>query len=81
MKKSLRNNNHKSYSEVLSGLYTEAELDKMPKKVLTQIAESAYLSSKIDLLPDDESEYDDNEIDSLAIRANVQSKFHHLGHF
>lgn len=80
MKKSLRNK-QKSYCEMLSSLYSEAELAKMPKKVLTQIAERAYLSGKIDLLPDDQSEYDDNELDALAIRANVQSKFHHLGHF
>jgi len=81
MKKSLRNNPHKSYSEVLLGLCSEAELAKMPKKVLTELAERAFLSERIDLLPDDQSEYDDNEIDALAIRANVQSKFHHLGHF
>ncbi len=80
MKKSLRNK-QKSYCEVLSGLYSEAELAKMPKRVLTQIAEKAYLSEKIDLLPDDQSEYDDSEVDALAIRANVQSKFHQLGHF
>lgn len=80
MKKSLRNK-QKSYCEVLSGLYSEAELAKMPKRVLTQIAEKAYLSGKIDLLPDDQSEYDDSEVDALAIRANVQSKFHQLGHF
>jgi hypothetical protein len=81
MKKSLRNIHQKSYCEVLLGLYTEAELAKMPKKVLTDLAERAYLSDKVDLLPDDQSEYDDNELDALAIRANVQSKFHHLGHF
>lgn len=81
MKKSLRHKHQKSYCEVLSGLYTEAELAKMPKKVLTQIAERAYLSSKIDLLPDDESEYDSNDVDTLAIRANVQSKYNQLGHF
>lgn len=80
MKKSLRNK-QKSYYEVLTGLYSEAELAKVPKKVLTQIAERTYLASKIDLLPDDQSEYDDNELDSLAIRANVQSKYNHLGHF
>jgi hypothetical protein len=80
MKKSLRNK-QKSYYEVLTGLYSEAELAKVPKKVLTQIAERAYLASKIDLLPDDQSEYDDNELDALAIRANVQSKYNHLGHF
>lgn len=80
MKKTLRNK-HKSYSEVLSGLYSEAELAKMPKKALIEIAERAYLAGKIDILPDDQSEYDDNELDALAIRANVQSKFHHLGHF
>jgi len=80
MKKSLRNN-HKSYCEVLSGLYTEAELAKMPKKVLTEIAERAYLSRKIDILPDDQSEYDDSEVEAPAIRVNVQSKFHQLGHF
>jgi len=81
MKKSIRNNHHKSYCEVLLGLYTEAELAKMPKKILTELAEKAYLSGKVDLLPDDQSEYDDNELDALAIRANVQSKFHQLGHF
>lgn len=81
MKKSIRNNHHKSYCEVLLGHYTEAELAKMPQKVLTDLAERAYLSGKIDLLPDDQSEYDDNEIDALAIRANVQSKYNHLGHF
>jgi hypothetical protein len=80
MKKTLRNK-HKSYSEVLSGLYSEAELTKMPKKVLTDIADKMYLAGKIDILPDDQSEYDDNELDALAIRANVQSKFHQLGHF
>jgi hypothetical protein len=80
MKKTLRNK-HKSYSEMLSGLYSEAELAKMPKKVLTDIAERMYLAGKIDILPDDQSEYDDNELDSLAIRANVQSKFHQIGHF
>lgn len=80
MKKSLRNK-QKSYCEMLSSLYSEAELAKMPKKVLTQIAERAYLSGKIDLLPDDQFEYDNSEVDALAIRANVQSKFHHLGHF
>ena len=80
MKKSLRNN-HKSYCEVLSSLYSEAELDKMPKKVLTEIAERAYLSSKIDILPDDQSEYDDSEVEAPAIRVNVQSKFHQLGQF
>lgn len=80
MKKTLRNK-HKSYSEVLSGLYSEAELAKMPKKVLTDIADRMYLAGKIDILPDDLSEYDDNELDALAIRANVQSKFHQLGHF
>ncbi|NWF90255.1 MAG: hypothetical protein HXY50_12450 [Ignavibacteriaceae bacterium] len=79
MKKSLQHK-QKSYFEVLSGLYSEAELAKLPKKVLTDIAEKAYLSSKIDLLPDDESEYDNSEVDALAIRANVQSKFHQLGH-
>ena len=80
MKKTLRNN-HKSYCEVLSGLYTEAELSKMPKKVLTQIAERVYLAGKVDILPDDQSEYDDSEVDALVIRVNVQSKFHQLGHF
>ena len=80
MKKTLRNK-HKSYSDVLSGLYSEAELAKMPKKVLTDIADRMYLAGKIDILPDDQSEYDDNELDALAIRANVQSKFHHVGHF
>lgn len=80
MKKTLRNK-HKSYSEVLSGLYSEAELAKMPKRVLTDIADRMYLAGKIDILPDDQSEYDDNELDALAIRANVQSKFHQLGHF
>jgi hypothetical protein len=53
----------------------------MPKKVLTDIADRMYLAGKIDILPDDQSEYDDNELDALAIRANVQSKFHQLGHF
>ncbi len=80
MKKSLRNK-QKSYSEVLSGLYSEASLDKMPAKVLTEIAERAYLSGKIDLLPDDQSEYDDSVVEAPAIRVNVQSKFHQLGHF
>ena len=80
MKKSLRNN-QKSYCEVLSSLYTEAELAKMPAKVLTNIAERAYLSSKIDILPDDQFEYDDSEVDAPAIRVNVQSKFHQLGQF
>lgn len=81
MKKSLRNKNHKSYAEVLSGLYSEAELDKMPAKVLTDIAERAYLSGQIDLLPDDQSEYDDGDFDASAIRINVQSKSNHLRHF
>jgi hypothetical protein len=80
MKKSLRNN-HKSYCEVLSGLYTEAELAKMPKKVLMDIAERAYLAGKVDILPDDQSEYDDSEVEAPLIRVNVQSKFHQLGHF
>ncbi len=81
MKKSLRHKHHKSYFEVLSGLYTEAELSKMPKKLLSDIAERTYLSGKLDLLPDDESEYDDNNLDAFAIRANVQAKSNHLGHF
>ena len=80
MKKSLRNN-HKSYCEVLSGLYTEAELSKMPKKALMDIAERVYLAGKIDILPDDQSEYDDSEVEAPLIRVNVQSKFHQLGHF
>lgn len=80
MKKTLRNK-QKSYYEVLSGLYSEAELVKLSKKVLTDIAERAYLSGKIDLLPDDESEYDDSEVEAPSIRVNVQSKFHQLGHF
>jgi hypothetical protein len=80
MKKTLRNK-EKSYCEVLSGLYSEAELAKMPKKVLTQIAERAYLTGKIDLLPDDQSEYDDSETEAPSIRVNVQSKYHQLGHF
>lgn len=75
MKKTLRNK-QKSYYEVLSGLYSEAELAKLPKKVLIDLAERAYLSSKIDLLPDDESEYDDSQVDAPSIRVNVQSKFH-----
>ena len=49
MKKTLRNK-HKSYSEVLSGLYSEAELAKMPKKVLTDIADRMYLAGKIDII-------------------------------
>lgn len=80
MRKSLRNKN-KSYSEVLSGLYSEALLDKMPQKVLNEIANRMYLSGKIDILPDDQSEYDDSEIEVPVIRVNVQSKFHQLGHF
>lgn len=80
MKKSLQNK-HKSYYEVLSGLYSEAELAKLPKKVLTDIAERAYLSGKIDLLPDDESEYDDSQAEVPSIRVNVQSKFHQPGLF
>ncbi|OGU78404.1 MAG: hypothetical protein A2W11_03450 [Ignavibacteria bacterium RBG_16_35_7] len=80
MKKTLRNK-QKSYYEVLSGLYSEAELVKLPKKVLTDIAERAYLSGKIDLLPDDESEYDDSEVEAPSIRVNVQSKFHRPGLF
>lgn len=81
MKKSVRHKHHKSYLEILSGLYTEAELAKMPKKLLTEIAERMYLAGKLDLLPDDESEYDDNNIDAFAIRANVQAKSSHLSHF
>lgn len=81
MKKSLRKKHHKSYCEILSGLYTEAELAKMPKKILIELAERVYLSGKIDLLPDDESEYDDSETDAPAIRVTVQSKYNHLGHF
>jgi len=80
MKKTLRNK-QKSYYEVLSGLYSEAELVKLSKKVLTDIAERAYLSGKIDLLPDDESEYDDSEVEAPSIRVNVQSKFHQPGLF
>lgn len=80
MKKTLRNK-QKSYYEVLSGLYSEAELAKLPKKVLIDIAERAYLSGKIDLLPDDESEYDDSEVEAPSIRVNVQSKFHQPGQF
>lgn len=78
MKKSLRNK-QKSYAEVLSGLYSEEELDKMPADVLMKIADRAYLSSKIDLLPDDQSEYDSSEAETPTIRFNVQSKFNHLG--
>jgi hypothetical protein len=81
MKKSLRNKHPKSYCDVLSGLYSEAELDKMPPQVLTEIAERAYLSEKLDLLPDDQFEYDDSEIEVPAIRVNVQSKYNHLGNF
>jgi hypothetical protein len=80
MKKTLRNK-QKSYYEVLSGLYSEAELAKLPKKVLIDLAERAYLSGKIDLLPDDESEYDDSQAEAPAIRVNVQSKFHQQGLF
>lgn len=80
MRKSLRNKN-KSYSEVLSGLYSEALLDKMSQKVLTEIAEKMYLSGKIDILPDDQTEYDDSEVEAPVIRINVQSKFHQLRHF
>lgn len=80
MKKSLQNK-HKSYSEVLTGLYSEALLAKMPKKILTQIADKMYLSGKIDLLPDDQSEYDDSEVEAPLIRVNVQSKFHQPGQF
>lgn len=75
MKKSLRNK-QKSYAEVLSGLYSEALLGKVPQKVLNNIAERAYLSGNVDLLPDDQSEYDDSEVEAPAIRVNVQSKFH-----
>jgi len=81
MKKSLRHKHHKSYCEILSGLYTEAELAKMPKKLLIELAERVYLAGKIDILPDDESEYDDSETDAPAIRVTVQSKYNHLGHF
>ena len=81
MKKSLRNKNPKSYCEMLSGLYSEAELAKMPKKVLMDIAERAYLAGKVDILPDDQSEYDDSEVEAPLIRVYVQSKFHQLGHF
>ena len=81
MKKSLRNKNPKSYCEMLSVLYSEAELAKMPKKVLMDIAERAYLAGKVDILPDDQSEYDDSEVEAPLIRVNVQSKFHQLGHF
>jgi hypothetical protein len=81
MKKSLRNKNPKSYCEMLSSLYSEAELAKMPKKVLMDIAERAYLAGKVDILPDDQSEYDDSEVEAPLIRVNVQSKFHQLGHF
>ena len=80
MKKSLRNK-HKSYYQVLSGLYSEAELAKLPQKTLTDIAERAYLTGKIDILPDDQTEYDDSEAEAPTIRVNVQSKFHQLGHF
>ncbi|HAB53912.1 MAG: hypothetical protein A2315_01170 [Ignavibacteria bacterium RIFOXYB2_FULL_35_12] len=80
MRKSLRNKN-KSYCEVLSGLYSEALLAKMPKKVLTEIAEKMYLSGKIDILPDDQSEYDDSAVEAPLIRVNVQSKFHQPGQF
>jgi hypothetical protein len=80
MKKSLRNK-HKSYADVLSGLYSEEELDKMPAKVLMEIADRAYLSGKIDLLPDDQSEYDDTEAQAPTIRFNVQSKSNYLGYF
>lgn len=81
MKKSVRHKHHKSYFEVLSGLYTEAELAKIPKKLLTEIAERMYLAGKLDLLPDDESEYDDNNLDVSAIRANVQAKSTHIGNY
>lgn len=80
MKKSLRKKN-KSYFEVLSGIYSEAELTKLPKKILMEMADRAYLSGKMDLLPDDESEYDNGELDALAVRANVHSKHYHLGHY
>lgn len=80
MRKSLRNK-QKSYSEVLSGLYSEALLSKLPKKVLNEIAEKVYLSGKIDILPDDQVEYDNSEVEAPLIRVNVQSKFHQLGHF
>ncbi len=81
MKKSLRNKHQKSFCEVLTGLYTEAELAKLPKKTLTAIAERIYFANKIDILPDDQSDYDDSDIDAPTIRVNVQSKFHQLGHF
>ena len=80
MKKSLQNK-QKSYFEVLSSLYSEAELAKLPKKAHTEIAERTYLAGKIDILPDDQNEYDDCEVEAPAIRVNVQSKLHQPGQF